>query len=168
MSHTSIVAIEFYIFLGSAILSFVSLLIRSFVMSKGAGGGIWKHVTAILTLIILGFILNEVVIKQILETPGIPAKEVDVFILFYLFAPFLFSLWVFSFGINNIALGLFTIVKGCFYLLLTVISTAEYVLVENADLAKLALGFTLSLAVFEAITALIEGIKRIKEAVEEE
>ena len=65
-------------------------------------------------------------------------------------------------------MGLFTIVKGCFYLLLTVISTAEYVLVENADLAKLALGFTLSLAVFEAITALIEGIKRIKEAVEEE
>ena len=84
MSHTSIVAIEFYIFLGSAILSFVSLLIRSFVMSKGAGGGIWKHVTAILTLIILGFILNEVVIKQILETPGIPCPILIFFMGFFI------------------------------------------------------------------------------------
>lgn len=94
--------------------------------------------------------------------------NIDIFILFYIVVPFLFSIALFLGGIDELALGIITIVKGLYYFCLVIISTFEYLYLESADVGKLALGFTLSITIFEAITAFYDGIKRISLETEKE
>ena len=157
MLHSSFVTLEWWFFLGMLALCFLTLVIRVI-------GGI-KHKVLPISVI---FVIISIACTFLFKNKPIPGPsgggeevEVDVFFLFYLFVPFLFSLWLFSFGITEFTLGWFSIAKGAFYIILSFISTVEYIFVEDVNLAKLALGFTLSLAVFESIAAIIDGVKKI-------
>ena len=52
---------------------------------------------------------------------------------------------------------MFTLIKGFYYLGLSIISLIQF-LCESQNVAELALGFTLALAIFESIAAICEGI----------
>lgn len=165
MLHSSFVTLEWWFFLGMLALCFLTFVIR--VIGGVFRTGLPISVIFVIISIACSFLIMEIGFdKPVIHlTPGPSGGgeevEVDVFFLFYLFVPFLFSLWLFSFGITESTLGCFSIAKGVFYIILSFISTVEYIFVEDANLAKLALGFTLSLAVFESIAAIIDGVKKI-------
>ena len=91
-----------------------------------------------------------------------------IFVLFYLLAPSVFSIALFLDGINDFKLGVFLIAKGFFYACFAFISLMQIIFVEQANYGKLALGFTLSLALFETITAVFDGSKWIREGAPEQ
>lgn len=57
--------------------------------------------------------------------------------------------------------GFCLLLKGGYYLILSVYSTIQYYS-KSEKLAELAVGFTISLAIFESATALSDGIIKIK------
>ena len=59
--------------------------------------------------------------------------------------------------------GVMTFTKGIYYVGLTIISIIQ-VFLTTANVAELALGFTLSLAIFESVTALDDGYKNMKKS----
>ncbi len=83
--------------------------------------------------------------------------------MFYFLVPLVISVFFLLNGINESALKRFALFKGFFYFLLVVISMVHYVYEENTDLGRLALGFTLSIAVFESVIGFIEGLEWIKQ-----
>ena len=125
-----------------------------------------SSIISIIFIQIVRIIMQNLDILQSIEGGGSgggssTSYKIDIFVLFYLFTPFFYGLWLFSFGINELTIGLFTISKGGFYICLAIISSVEFFYSSEPELGKLALGFTLSLAVFESMTALIDGIKRL-------
>lgn len=51
--------------------------------------------------------------------------------------------------------------KGIYYLILSIYSIVQYYS-KSEKLAELAIGFTISLAIFESVTALSDGIEKIE------
>lgn len=64
---------------------------------------------------------------------------------------------------TNDTKAMFTLVKGFYYLGLSIISLIQF-LCENQNVAELALGFTLALAIFESIAAISEGIMKLQKS----
>lgn len=94
---------------------------------------------------------------------GMIQKFLDPFIAFYILTPVLISLNLILFDWTNWMWGFMTFAKGIYYLGLIIISTIQ-LLLGSDEVAVLALGFTLSLAIFESITALSDGYKKMKMA----
>lgn len=92
---------------------------------------------------------------------GIIANGLDSFVVFYILTPILIALNLVFFHSDWIK-GIFIFIKGLYYLGLAIISVVQYLL-ENQDVAELALGFTLALAIFESVTALSEGYSKISD-----
>lgn len=102
---------------------------------------------------------------SIIMLVGIITKKLDVFLAFYIIAPAILALNFIFFNTGRMK-GIMTFIKGFYYLGLTVISMIQFCL-KNQEVSELALGFTLSLAIFESIIALFEGYLQIHEAKEE-
>ena len=112
-------------------------------------------------LLILRLILTYLLkIISIIILIGICTNKLDVFIAFYVFTPMLICLQLIFFYTNDTK-AMFTLVKGFYYLGLSIISLIQF-LCENQNVAELALGFTLALAIFESIAAISEGIMKLQ------
>lgn len=91
---------------------------------------------------------------------GIIIKALSVFLTLYIFIPLLIALHIIFFNSNYLK-GVMTFTKGIYYVGLTIISIIQ-IFLTTANVAELALGFTLSLAIFESVTALDDGYKNMK------
>ena len=87
----------------------------------------------------------------------------DSFISVNILTPGMIILNLYLFGITDWMRGLFILSKGVYYCGLTVVSAVQYFL-KSEDAAVLALGFTMSLAIFEAITAISDGYIKMRDA----
>gem|GEM_PF-1288756 len=94
---------------------------------------------------------------------GLIMNFIDGFIAFYIFTPIMIALNLILFDSTDWMWGFMTFVKGCYYFGLIIISAIQFFL-GSKEVATLALGFTLSLAIFESITALSEGYRKMKKA----
>lgn len=93
---------------------------------------------------------------------GMMMKFLDPFIAFYILTPVLIALNLILFDSTDWMWGFMTLVKGFYYLGLVISSTVQFLL-GREEVAVLALGFTLSLAIFEGITALSDGFRKMRE-----
>ena len=93
---------------------------------------------------------------------------IDPFYTLYIMTPIILALNLVLFDSTEWLWGLFTMVKGIYYAGIAFISICQYYIQADAGLMKCALGFTLSLGIFEAITAIASGLKSMREAKEME
>ena len=91
---------------------------------------------------------------------GIIINALSVFLTLYIFIPLLIALHMIFFNSDYLK-GVMTFTKGIYYVGLTIISIIQ-VFLTTAYVVEIALGFTLSLAIFESITALYDGYKNMK------
>ena len=89
-------------------------------------------------------------------------KVLSVFIALYILTPLFIALHMIFFNTDYLK-GVMTFTKGIYYVGLTIISVIQ-VFFTTVNVAELALGFTLSLAIFESVSALYDGYKTIQEA----
>lgn len=89
-------------------------------------------------------------------------KVLSVFIALYILTPLFIALHMIFFNTDYLK-GVMTFTKGIYYVGLTIISVIQ-VFFATVNVAELALGFTLSLAIFESVSALYDGYKTIQEA----
>ncbi len=94
---------------------------------------------------------------------GLFWKWIDSFVAFYIFAPILISLNLILFENTESLEGFVTFIKGGYNIGLVIISLVQFLLF-NTDVEILALGFTISLAIFEGIDALFEGYLKMKKS----
>lgn len=122
-----------------------------------------EHQTSIgIELTFLAIIVVVVAVLAIISTQSSGRINDIIFASFYLLVPLLSSIYLFCHkGVNDLAMGIFALVKSIFYFFLVVVSMLQYVYLENADLGKLALGFTLSIAVLESVMSFLDGDERI-------
>lgn len=92
---------------------------------------------------------------------GIITNSFDAFIAFYILIPIMIALNLIFFRNTDWMMGAMTFIKGFYYLGLTIISMVQFLL-KIQDVSELALGFTLSLAIFEGITALSDGYLKMQ------
>ena len=92
----------------------------------------------------------------------IMAKILSVFIALYILIPLFIALHMILFNTDYLK-GIMTFTKGIYYVGLTIISVIQ-IFFTTANVAELALGFTLSLAIFESVSALSDGYKNMQEA----
>lgn len=92
----------------------------------------------------------------------IVTKVLSVFIALYILTPLFIALHMILFNTDYLK-GVMTFTKGIYYVGLTIISVIQ-VFFTTVNVAELALGFTLSLAIFESVSALYDGYKTIQEA----
>lgn len=118
------------------------------------------NVSQLVLRLLITWSLKSVSVIMIL---GIVMEVLDVFIAFYILIPVLIALNLILFDRTDQMWGFMTFVKGFYYLGLIIISTVQFLL-GSEEVAVLALGFTLSLAIFESITALSDGYRKMKEA----
>lgn len=111
-----------------------------------------NNATLLLLRLLLTWLLKGI---SIIMLVGIITNRLDIFIAFYVLTPTLIALNLMFFNTDWMK-GVLTFIKGFYYLGLTVISLVQFLL-RNQNVAELALGFTLALAIFESITALSEG-----------
>ena len=100
---------------------------------------------------------------NVLMLIGLITKTFPIFIALYIFTPLFIAIHIMLFNTNYLK-GVMTFTKGIYYVGLTIISAIQ-ILFDSADITKLALGFTLSLAIFESVTALYDGWKNIQESI---
>lgn len=93
---------------------------------------------------------------------AILTDKLDIFIAFYILTPLLIAVNYICFNTDRMK-GILTIIKGFYYIGLSVISIIQLTM-SNQDVAELAIGFTLSLAIFESIIALSEGYIKINDS----
>ena len=86
----------------------------------------------------------------------------SAFIALYILTPLFIALHMIFFNTDYLK-GVMTFTKGIYYVGLTIISVIQ-VFFTTVNVAELALGFTLSLAIFESVSALYDGYKTIQEA----
>lgn len=91
---------------------------------------------------------------------GTAMHFLDPFIAFYILTPVLIALNLILFDRTNWIWGFTTFVKGFYYFGLIIISSIQ-LLLEIEEASVLALGFTLSLAIFECLTALSDGYRKM-------
>lgn len=84
----------------------------------------------------------------------------DPFVGFYIFTPLLIAFHLVFLGNTNKIWGFMSLIKGGYYLGLSIIATVQFVY-DIDDPAKIALGFTLSLAIFESVSAIHDGLAKI-------
>lgn len=89
-------------------------------------------------------------------------EVLSVFIALYILTPLFIALNKILFNTDYLK-GVMTFTKGIYYVGLTIISVIQ-VFFTTVNVAELALGFTLSLAIFESVSALYDGYKTIHEA----
>ena len=89
-------------------------------------------------------------------------KVLSVFIALYILTPLFIALHMIFFNTDYLK-GVMTFTKGIYYVGLTIISVIQ-VFFTTVNVAELALGFTLSLAIFESVSSLYDGYKTIQEA----
>lgn len=92
----------------------------------------------------------------------ITTKVLSIFIALYILTPLFIALHMILFNTYYLK-GVMTFTKGIYYAGITIISIIQ-VFFTTTNVAELALGFTLSLAIFESISALYDGYKIIQEA----
>lgn len=116
------------------------------------------------TKMLLFRLIVTVTIKwgNVLMLIGLITKTFPIFITLYIFTPLFIAIHIMLFNTNYLK-GVMTFTKGIYYVGLTIISAIQ-ILFDSADITKLALGFTLSLAIFESVTALYDGWKNIQES----
>lgn len=116
------------------------------------------------TKMLLFRLIVTVTIKwgNVLMLIGLITKTFPIFIALYIFTPLFIAIHIMLFNTNYLK-GVMTFTKGIYYVGLTIISAIQ-ILFDSADITKLALGFTLSLAIFESVTALYDGWKNIQES----
>lgn len=85
--------------------------------------------------------------------------KLSVFIGFYIFVPTLIGLHIIFYNDEYIK-GLMTMIKGLYYIGVIIVSIIQVFFVAE-KISELAIGFTLSLAIFESLTALSEGYKNV-------
>ena len=118
------------------------------------------NVSRLVLRLLITYLLKGVSVVIIL---GMMMKFLDPFIAFYILTPVLIALNLILFDSTDWMWGFMTFVKGCYYFGLIIISTVQFFL-GSEKVAVLALGFTLSLAIFEGITALSDGYSKMQEA----
>ena len=118
------------------------------------------NVSRLVLRLLLTWSLKGVSVVMIL---GMMMRVLDPFIAFYILTPVLIALNLILFDSSDWMWGFMTFVKGLYYLGLIIISTVQ-LLLGSEEVAVLALGFTLSLAIFESITALSDGYRKMQEA----
>ena len=91
-------------------------------------------------------------------------NKIPLFFAFYIVPPIILSLNLILFDYSEWMWGLFTAIKGAYYAGIAIISFCQYYLTSDADIIKSALGFTLSLGIFESITAISNGFTGMREA----
>ena len=110
-------------------------------------------------MLIIRLIITEIFKwGSILMLIGIIIKVLSIFLALYI----LIALHMIFFNSDYLK-GVMTFTKGIYYVGLTIISIIQ-VFFTTANVAELALGFTLSLAIFESITALDDGYKNMKKS----
>lgn len=119
-----------------------------------------SKVSWLLLRLLITWSLKGVSIVMIL---GMVTKFLDIFIVFYILTPMLIALNLILFDSTDWMWGFMTFVKGFYYLGLIIISTVQFLL-GSEEVTVLALGFTLSLAIFEATTALADGCSKMQRA----
>ena len=87
----------------------------------------------------------------------------DPFISIYILTPGIIILNLYLFGNTDWMRGLFILSKGVYYGCLAAMSAFQYFL-KSEDVAVLALGFTMSLAIVEAVTAISDGYYKMRDA----
>lgn len=119
---------------------------------------IYKHNTK---LLIFRLIITEIFKwGSIAMMIAIIIKALSVFIAFYILTPLLIAFHIVFFNSDYLK-GIMTFTKGIYYVGLTIISIIQ-VLSTTTNVSELALGFTLSLAIFESTMALDDGYKNMK------
>jgi hypothetical protein len=118
-----------------------------------------NNATLLLLRLLLTWLLKGI---SIIMLVGVITNRLDIFIAFYILTPTLIALNLMFFNTDWMK-GVLTFTKGVYYLGLTVILLLQFLL-KNQDVAELALGFTLALAIFESITALSEGYLKMYSA----
>ena len=114
-------------------------------------------------MLIIRWIITEIFKwGSILMLIGIIIKELSIFLALYILIPLLIALHMIFFNSDYLK-GVMTFTKGIYYVGLTIISIIQ-VFFTTANVAELALGFTLSVAIFESITALDDGYKNMKKS----
>ena len=150
-----------------ALVAILSMIFPIFYNAEKRSTGIAGIIFII--LFVVAIILNQPlllkrlksIIQSIESVGGSGTDNTVLFVLFYLITPIVLSITMVLLGAGDLIFGLYTVIKGAFYLCLATISTLQLIYVEDTDLGKLALGMTLSIAVYEANTALFDGLKRI-------
>ena len=84
-------------------------------------------------------------------------KVLSVFIALYILTPLFIALHMIFFNTDYLK-GVMTFTKGIYYVGLTIISVIQ------VFFTTVNVGFTLSLAIFESVSALYDGYKTIQEA----
>lgn len=116
--------------------------------------------TALLVLrLILTYLLKAISLVMLI---GMITNKLDIFIAFYVFTPMLISLQLVFFYTDD-SKFIFILMKGFYYLGLGSVSLIQF-LRKSPDVAELALGFTLALAIFESVAALSEGFMKLRSA----
>lgn len=95
-------------------------------------------------------------------------RNIDPFYTLYIITPIILALNIVLFDSTEWLWGLFTMVKGVYYAGIAIISICQYFIKADASLMTCALGFTLSLGIFEAITASASGLRSMREVREKE
>ena len=114
-------------------------------------------------MLIIRWIITEIFKwGSIVMLIGIIIKELSIFLALYILIPLLIALHMIFFNSDYLK-GVMTFTKGIYYVGLTIISIIQ-VFLTTANVAELALGFTLSLAIFESVTALDDGYKNMKKS----
>lgn len=93
---------------------------------------------------------------------GLSTNKLNVFCALYILTPILISLNLISYDSEWLK-GFYIFIKGFYYMGATIISTIQYSF-KGQEFGELVLGFSLSLAIFESITALSEGYKKMSNA----
>lgn len=90
-------------------------------------------------------------------------QKINYFIAFYILTPILIAVNIVFFKNKELIMGGMTLIKGIYYIGVIIISLIQY-LCESSYATELALGFTLSLAIFESITAISNGYSKLESA----
>ena len=90
---------------------------------------------------------------------GVLAGTIDVFIAFYGLLPLVISLNLIFFNTEYMR-GTMMIIKGVYYIGLASISMIQFAF-DMENIGESAIGFTMALAIFESISAIDDGIKKM-------
>ncbi|WP_448861293.1 hypothetical protein [Clostridium sp.] len=91
---------------------------------------------------------------------GIFVNKIDIFVAFYVMTPLLIALNLIFFQSEKMN-GILTFLKGGYYLGVIAVSAIQFFL-KSDGMAETAIGLTMALAIFESVSAISDGYKKIK------
>lgn len=111
-------------------------------------------------MLLLGLVVDNILKwGSYLIVFALALQKLSVFIGFYIFVPTLIGLHIIFYNDEYIK-GLMTMIKGLYYIGVIIVSIIQVFFVAE-KISELAIGFTVSLAIFESLTALSEGYKNV-------